>query len=320
MLMTRFVSWMLLAGLMIMGTGVVSGQDYPNKTIRIVTGGVGGSNDFLARIIAQGISGPLGQPVIIENRGTGLLSGETASKAPPDGYTLLVAGSSFWTGILFRKTPYDPIMDFSPITIVAMEPDILVVHPALPVKSVKELIALARTRPGELNYSAASLSGSSYLAAELFKSMAGVNIVQVNYKGSAQELADLIAGQVHLSFQSGTKMKPHIKSGKLKALAVSSAQPSVLAPDLPTVAATVRGFESISVNAVFAPAKTPPAIINRLNQEIVRFIKTTETKERLFNAGTEIVGSSPEETAGKIKSEMVKLSKLIKDLGIKANR
>ena len=320
MLITRFLVGMFSAGLIVLGAGGACGQTYPNKPIRIITAAVGGSNDFLSRNIAQGISGPLGQPVIVENKPNGPISPETVSKAPPDGYTLLVNGSSFWVGTLFRKTPYDPITDFSPITMVAMEPNILVMHPSMPVKSVKELIALAKARPGELNFTVSSIGGSSYIAAELFKSMAGVNIVAIPYTSGSQEIADLISGQVHLSFQGGPKMGPHIKSGKLKALAVTSAQPTALAPGLPTMsAAGLPGFESVGINGVFAPAKTPQAIINRLNQEIVRFVNTTETKERLFNAGTETIGSSPEEFANKIKSEMATLSKVLKDAGIKTN-
>ena len=312
----------LLSGACVLGVGAASAQDYPNKPIRIITAAIGGSNDFLSRLIAQGISGPLGQPVIVENRPNGPISPETVAKAPPDGYTILINGSSFYIAALFQKIPYDPVKDFAPITVVAMEPNVLVVHPSLPVKTVKDLIALAKSRPGELNYSAtSSAGGTSALAAELFKSMAGANIIPITYTSNSQELIDLISGQVHLSFQGLPKMGPHIKLGKLRALAVTSAQPTTLAPGLPTVwASGLPGFESISMNGAFAPAKTSPSIVNRLNQEIVRLLRTPEMKERLFNAGTETVGSSPEELAAKIRSELTILGKVIKDAGIKTNR
>src|SRR3990170_1805340 len=183
MLNLRFVVWMFLVGV-VLDAGVVSGQDYPNKPIRIVTSSVGGGTDFVARQIAQGISGPLGQQVIVDNRPSGVIPGETVAKAAPDGYTLLAAGGILWMGPLIQKTPYDAVRDFSPISLTARSPNVLVVHPSLPVKSVKELIALARARPGDLNYGSAGQGGSSHLAAELFKSMAGVNIVRIAYKGN----------------------------------------------------------------------------------------------------------------------------------------
>ena len=245
MLIIRFVIWLLSVGLITLGATGASGQDYPSKPIRIITSAVGGGNDFMSRLVASGISGPLGQPLIIENRPNGPIGPENVSKAAPDGYTLLINSSFLWVGQFFQKAPYDPIRDFSPITIIATEPNLLIVNSALPVKSVKELIALAKARPGQLNYSAASLGGSSYLAANLFKSLAGINIVQINYTNSSQELLDLLSGQVQMSFQGGIKMRPHIESGKVRALAVTSAQPTVLAPGLPTVAATVPGYELV---------------------------------------------------------------------------
>ena len=319
MLLSRFVAQKLSVGLLLLGASVVSGQDYPIKPIRIVTAGAGGGVDFTARLIAQGISGPLGQQVIVENR-TGIQASETVSKAAPDGYTLLVNGSSHWVRFLLAKMSYDPVKDFSPISLVSRDIYVLAVHPSLPVKTTKELIALAKARPGALNYAAGTPGGGTHLAGELFKSMAGVNIVAVPYKGPAQSLIALVAGEVQVGFVTAASgpVVPHLKSGRLRPLAVTSAEPSALAPGLPTVAASgLAGYESVSNSGIFAPAKTPEAIINRLHQEIVRTLSRQEVKERFFNAGVDTVGSSPQQFAATIKSDTAKMSKVIKEAGIK---
>jgi len=311
---------MFSVGLMVLGAGVVSGQDYPNKPIRIVTAVAGGGSDFTARLIAQGISGPLGQPVVVENRGSGVIQHEYLSRTPPDGYGLLVTGSSFWIFPLLHKVPYDVARDFSPISLLVREVLVVAVHPSLPVKSVKELIALAKARPGELNYGSAAIGSPQNLGVELFKAMAGVNIVHVPYKGDAPAITALISGEVQLVFTDAGLVAPHVKSGKLRGLAVSSAEPSELAPGLPTVAASgLPDYEATAMTGIFAPGKTPRAIIDRLNQEIVRFIKRTEVKEKFFNAGADTVGSSPEQFAATIKSEIARMGKVIKDAGIKAD-
>ncbi len=293
-------------------------QSYPNHPIRIVTGGVGGGADFAARLIAQGLTASLGQQVVVDNRPNGVIPGEIVSKAAPDGYTLLVAGSSLWLGPLLRQAPYDTVRDFLPITLATASPTILVVHPALPAHSLKELIALAKARPGQLNYASAATGSSTHLAMELFKSMAGVNIVRVPYKGGAQAISDLIGGQVQLTFATGGEASPHIKSGKLRALAITTTQPSALVPGVPPMtAAGVPGYECITMLGAFAPAATPSAIIVRLNQEIVRFLGSPDYKERLFRTGVEAVGSTPEEFGIKIKSEIARMGKVIKDAGIR---
>ena len=316
---SRFVALFSVA-LMIMGAGIVSGQDYPNKPVRIVTSGIGGGADFIARIVAQGIAGPLGQEVVVVNFPSGLIPGQTVSRAPADGYTLLITGNSLWLGRLLNdNVPYDGAKDFAPITWTSMAPNILVVHPALPVKSVKELIALAKARPGELNFTISSMGGSGHLATELFMTMAGVKLVRVAYKSGSQEITDLMSGQVQLAFSNAASVAPHLKSGRLKPLAVTSPKPSAQAPDLPTIAASLPGYETIGITGIYAPAKTPAAIINRLNREIVRFINQPDAKEKLLNAGQEIVGSSPNVLATTMKSEMAKWNKLIKDAGITAN-
>jgi tripartite-type tricarboxylate transporter receptor subunit TctC len=293
-------------------------QNYPVKPIRFVTGGIGGSSDFTARVLVQEISSPLGQPIIVDNHPSGVIPGQLVSRAAPDGYTLLVASSLFWVGPLLQKTPYDVVRDFSPITITEISPSTVVVHPSLPVRSIKDLIALAKAKPGELNYGTTAIGSGSYLAGELFKSMAGVNIVRIMYSGSAAAtISALLAGETQVQFGGGASMS-HIKSGRLRALAVTSSQPSALFPDLPTVAASgLPGFEAVSITTVFAPARTPEAIIKRLNQEIVYALKKEDVKAKFFNSGVETVGSSPEQLAATVKVEMARWGKVIKDAGIK---
>ncbi len=318
MLIPRFFVGMVPVGMMVLGAAPVFGQNYPNKHIRILTGPTGGTLDFGARVLAQGISGPLGQQVIVDNRG---ISGiENAAKAPPDGYTLVYYTSPFWLAPFLRLNPtWDPVKDFAPISLTDRAPNFLVVHPSLPVKSVKELIALANARPGALNYAGASIGSSAHLSAELFKAMAGVNIVSIPYKGGGPSLNALIAGEVQLMFSPSGSSVPHVKSGRLRALAVSGAEPSATFPELPTVAASgLPGYESEAFVGVFAPAGTPAAIINRLHQEIVQCLGRADVKEKFLNLGVETVGSSPEQFAVKMKSEMVKWEKVIKDAGIRA--
>ena len=318
--MLRPLVFGLAAGLMASGPGLVSGQAYPNKPVRIVTAEAGGGNDFAARLIAEGLAGGLGQPVIVENRGGagGAIAAELVAKAQPDGYTLITYASNFYIVPLMKKVPYDVVKDFAPVTAAGIAPNVVVVPPSLPAKSIKELIALAKAKPGELNYADGSTGGSQYLATELFKSMAGVNIVAVTYKGNGPAITALIAGQVQMMLSSAIAAAPSIKSGKLKALAVTSAKPSTLAPELPTVAASgLPGYEAISVYSVYAPARTPAAIINRLNREAVRFLNRADVKERLLSIGVEAVGSSPAELAAIVKSDMTRLARVIKDTGIK---
>ena len=316
MSMTRIVVGMLWVGLLVLGAGVVTGQDYPIKPIRILAGSVGGNSDTTARLIAQGISVPLGQPVIVENRPANLIP-EIVAKAPPDGYLLFITGGVAWISPLLQNTPYDPVRDFAPITFATSSPDLLVVHPSMPVKSVKELIALAKTRPGVLNYASSSTGTSQHLTGELFKSMAGVNIVLVAYQGTTPSVTALISGEMQLSFLGGSAVAPHLKSAKLKALAIASAQPSARYPGLPTVTASLPGFESIGPLVIFAPGKTPATIINRLNQEMVRVLNQADVKEKFFNAGSDIVGSSPQQSAAMIKSDIDRMGKVVKEAGIR---
>jgi tripartite-type tricarboxylate transporter receptor subunit TctC len=310
--------WIFPAILTILGSHPACGQDYPTKPIRIVTGSVGGGGDFASRLIAQGIAGPLGQPVIVDNHGN--FAAEIVAKAPPDGHTLLLDSTSVWIGPLIQETPYDAVRDLSPITAAVILPNVLVVSPSLPVNSVNELIALAKSRPGELNYSAGSIGGSAHLSGELFKAMAGINIVAIPYKGGAPAITAVISGEAQINFPTTIAAAPHTKSGRLRVLAVTSAQPSALVPGVPTVAASgLPGYEAVSIYGVFGPARTPATIISRLNQEIVRVLARADVKERFFNAGEETVGGSPEQLAATVRSDIAKWGKVIKDARIRAD-
>lgn len=318
MVMSRYAGLLTAAAVVFFATAAQC-QIFPAKPIRVIASEPGGGGDFVARLIAQGISGGLGQPVVIENRGGSVvIPAEIVARAPADGYTLLLLGSTLWIEPLMHKTPYDPVQDFAPISWVVGSPNILVVHPSLPVKSVKELIALARSRPGELNHSVGITGSSSQLASELFKVMAAINMVAVPYKGIGPALTALVGGQVQVSFGNPSAVTPHLKSGRLRALAVTSAQPSILFPDLPTVAATLPGYESVSMFGIFAPAKTPAAVINRLNQEITRALNTPAIKEKFLAVGIETVASSPERLGAAVKSEIARMGKLLRDAGIRA--
>jgi tripartite-type tricarboxylate transporter receptor subunit TctC len=313
---SRLFVVVLLAGVQC----VAHGQNYPYRPIRIITSNIGGGNDFVARLIAQGISGSLGQQIVVENRAIGVIPGEAVAKSQPDGYTLLLAGGSHWIAPLIQNTPYDPVKDYAPISIADKAPLILVVHPAVAAGSVKELIAVAKAKPGALNYASTATGSMIHLSAELFKSMAGVNIVRIPYKGAAPAVSDLLAGQTQMMFVAALTVAPHAKSGKLRALAVSSLEPTALAPGLPTVAASgLPGFEAMTLSAVFAPVGTPRVIVARLNRELVHFLGTAEAREKLFSTGSEAASSSPEQLAAAIKSDMTRLGKLIKDAGIRAD-
>lgn len=312
------VVWMFLVGVMGPGWGVAFAQSYPNKPVRIVTSEPGSNLDFAARLVAQGLTASLGQQVIVDNRRS--LTVETVSRAPADGYTLLAYGSPMWIVPFIQDVTYDPVRDFAPITLVLTSPNVLVVHPSVGVISVKELIVLARARPGRLNYGSSVTGGSPHLAAELFKSVANIDITRIPYKGVAPALNDVIGGRVQMMFPTVGSAMPPARSGRLKALAVTSAQPSALVPELPTVAAAgLPGYEYVAMQGVFAPAGTPAAIVTLLNREIVRFINGAEAKERFFNSGSEVVGGTPTEFAATIKSDMARMGKVIRDAGIRAD-
>jgi tripartite-type tricarboxylate transporter receptor subunit TctC len=309
----------VLAG-MLSGATLAPAQSYPVKPVRIVTAEPGGGNDLAARLLAQGLTAAFGQQVLVEAKGgaSGALAAQAVSKAAADGYTLLLYSSALWIVPLMKNVSWDPQKDFSPVILAAMAPNVLVVHPSLPVSSVKELAALARKRPGEMNYAVGAAGSAMHLGAELYKSMMHLDIVRVPFKGTSAGLTALMAGQVQLMFPAAGGAMLHVKSARLKALAVTSAKPTELAPGLPTMAsAGLPGFEAVSVYGLFAPAKTPADIIARLNQESLRVIARGDVKERFFSAGVETLGGTPEEFAATIKSDIVRWGKVIRDAGIR---
>jgi tripartite-type tricarboxylate transporter receptor subunit TctC len=306
----------LVAAVLLGGVAGASAQDFPVRPVRILTTEPGAASDVAARLIAQGLTGRMGQQVIVENRG-GVIAIETLIKASPDGYTLLYYGSGLWLAPLMQRTLYNPLTDLAPVTIATNAPAVLVVHPAVAAKSVKELIALAKARPGELNYGSGGPGSTPHLAAELFKSMAGVNIVRVAFKGTGPAVTSVIGGEIQVIFATTATVGPHVKSGKLRALGVTSARPSALVPDLPTVASVLPGYELIQIQGIFAPAKTPATLVKRFYQEIAGVLAQADVKERFATLGTEAVGSTPEALSQAMRSEMARLGKVIKDAGIR---
>lgn len=298
-----------------LAAGGTQAQNFPSRVVRIVTVEAGASGDLVGRLTAQGLSATLGQQVIIENRG--INAPDVVVSAAPDGHTLLLYGGTLWIGPLIQNdVRWDVQRDFVPVTWATNGPNALVVHPSLPVKSTRELLALAKARPGQLNYSSGSLGASTHLAAELFKSMAGVDIVRINYKGGGPAVNAVMAGEVQLMFTTPATADPHLRAGKLRMLAVTSAKPSPLAPGIPTVAQTVPGYESSSMFGIFAPAKTPPALVQQLNAEIVKVLNRPDVKDRIFRAGVEVIASTPEEFASAIRTDMAKWTRLFKN-GVK---
>ncbi len=302
----------------IIAVASASGQGYPNKPVRIVTSEAGGSVDLTARLVAQGLTNTWGQQVIVDNRaGNVNIQAGIVGKSPADGHTLLAFSNAFWLMPYLRETPYDPLKDFSTVTMAMLSPNVLVVNPTLPIKSVTELISLAKAKPGTLNFGSGPTGTITHLCAELFKTMAGVNIIRVSYKGTAPAVSDLIAGQIQLMFSTPTAVIPHIKSSRLRALAVTSAEQSPMIPDLPTVAASgVPGYEAVLMSGFFAPANTPAAITNQLNQESIKVLNSAAVKDKLFGAGVQVVANSPDAAVGMIKAEMARMGKAIKDAGI----
>ena len=318
----RLALAILCIGIATLGTGIASGQGVPGKAVRFITAEPGGGNDFAARLIAQGLTSQIGQPAIVENRGgaNGIIAGETVAKSQPDGYTLLLYSSITWILPFMQSVPYDPVRDFAPITLAAIAPNILVIHPSLPAKTVRELITLAKAKPGQLSYGTGGSGSTGHLSAELFRIMANIDMVRIPYKGTAPGLTALIGGDIQLMFPAAGAVASYVKSGKLRALGITSAKPSALAPGVPTIAAAgLQGFDSVSTYGIFAPSKTPATMVTKLNQEIVRVLNFPEVKEQFFKAGMETVGNTSDEFAAAIKSEMTTMGKVIKDAGIRSN-
>ena len=299
-----------------------AGADYPSRPIRIVVGyPAGGPTDVLARTVAQKLGEAWSQQVIVDNRAgaSGMIGAELVVRAPPDGYTLLMVPVTYAvTPSIFPKMPYDVEKDLAPVALVAAAPFILVVHPTLPVKTVKDLIALARSRPGQLNYASASAGGMPHLAGELFNSMNGVKMVHIPYKCAAPATTDLLAGQVSLMFNNMLSAMPHVKGGRLRAVAVTSAKRSHAVPDLPTIAETVPGYEASGWYGAFAPAATPREIIVKLNGEMNRVMRLPDVAQRLAGDGVEPVGATPEQFGAYLRQEIAKWGKVVKLSGAKA--
>ena len=298
-------------------------QHYPARPVRlIVPQSAGGSTDVIARVVAQRMSDGLGQPVVVDNRpGAGTLIGvELVANAAPDGYTLLGVASSYTIiPALHKKLPFDPVRDMTAVTQLATLPHILVLHPSVPAHSVKDLIALARSRPGQLNFASSGFATSTHMAAELFMFMTGTRMVNVTYKGGAPAMVGMLGGQCQLNFATISTAIPHVRAGKLRALAVTSAKRSVAAPEYPTIAeAGVPGYNHTSWIGLFAPAKTPRAIIARLNAEAIKAAHSQEVKTLLIGDGLEATGTTPGEFAAIVNTEIAKWMKVTKAANITA--
>ena len=305
--------------MLLSGVAGANAAEYPVKPLRIVTSEAGGGNDVPARIVAQGLTLALGQQVVIENRPSGVVPAEIVAKAAPNGYTLLFYNNALWTAPLIQATPYDMLRDFTPVSAVARAVNVLVVNSALPAKSVADLIALAKTKPGGLNYGSSGTGASNHLAAEIFRTMAQIDIVRVNYKGAGPALTALIAGELQLMFPSAGAATPHVRAGRVKALAVTSAAPSALFPGLPAIAATLPGYESLAIYGLFAPAGTPPAIIVRLNTVVAQFLARADIQERFAAAGMDAAASTPGQLSASVQAEVARIGKVIRAAGIRAD-
>ena len=306
----------------ILAGSLAHAQTYPVKPIRIVIPyPPGGGTDIVIRAVSGRLSERLGQPVVVDNRGgaTGTIGSEAVAHAAPDGYTLLAHTNAGITILphLNKKLPYDPIKDFAPVTLAASSPYLFVVNPKVAATSVRELIALAKAHPGELNYASSGNGASTHLAGLLFCQMTGVKMVHIPYKGSGPATTDLLGGQVQMRFSSIPPVLQHVRSGRLRALAVTSAKRFSLLPEIPTVADTVPGFEVLSWYGVFAPTGTPPAIVKRLNADFAAALNSPDVRALLATDGSEVVASSPEYFGKVIRAEYARWAPVVKESGAK---
>jgi tripartite-type tricarboxylate transporter receptor subunit TctC len=325
MLITRFIRLAVTAAMLATTATVAHAQAWPEKPVRlIVPFPPGGSTDVVGRMIADQLRQRLGQPFVVENRAGagGTIGSDAAAKAPADGYTIMIATSSTHAiapGV-FSSLPYNPTSDFAPVTLVGSATVMLVTHPSVPANSVSELIALAKAQPKLLTFASSGSGGVSHLIGEYFKSRAGIEMLHVPYKGDTPMITDLIGGQVSLAFGTAVAFLPHVQKGSLKALAVTNARPSPVAPGLPTIAESgLAGFEALQWFGILAPAGTPKEIVSRLNREIVDILKMPDIRDRLQSLGIEIVGGSPEDFAAFMKSEATKWQQIARDANVKVN-
>ena len=299
-------------------------QSYPSKPSRIVVGfTAGGPSDIVARMLAQQLTERMGQPFVVENRAgaTGTIGAELVAKAPPDGYSLYLASQTTHAvaPYMYAKIGYDPLKDFATVARVVHNPLLMVVNPTVPVKTLNELIALAKARPGELNFATGGIGSSPHMSMELFKSTVKLDMVPIHYKGDGAAIIDIIGGQVPLLTSSISALLPYVRSGKLRGIAVTSMKRSTVAPDFPTIAESgLPGFEVITWFGILAPAATPKEIINRLNNEIVQSVSSPAAREQLTKMGFEIVANTPEQYAVFLREENVKWGKVVKELGLRA--
>ncbi len=302
----------------------VSAQSWPDKPIRVIVSvPAGATPDVTARLVTPALAQQLGQPLVVDNRGGagGLIGAEIVANSAPDGYTLFVSSPGALTILPhMRKVPYDTLKDFAPVSLISIGPFVLIAHPSVPVKTVKELIALAKAQPGKLNYASAGNGVANHLAMELFKQMAHVDITHVPYKGAPQAVTDVVAGQMNMMFNSIAPIIGHIKAGRVRVLGIASAKRSPQMPDVPTISeAGVPGYEAENWFGLFAPAKTPRRIVMRLNEAVVKVVRTPEIQAQFAALGADAVGDSPEEFAAFVRRDMEKYAKVVKLSGAKVD-
>ncbi len=311
----------LLAAGLAAGNALAQKSSYPTKPIRLIVPFVpGGGTDIVARAMAQKLTEAFGQSVIVDNRagGGGTIGVETAVRAAPDGYTLIMVSASYSTNAAIFKLPYDPINDITPISLIGESAFMVALHPSVPAKSIKELIALAKAKPGALNYASTGTGGITHLATELFDMMADIKMTHVPYKGTGAALTDLLGGHVQLIFGSMPSMVPQNKMGKLRGIAVSTAKRNSAVPDMPTIAETVPGYEAVLWYACWGPKNLPQEIVTRWNTEIAKAIKAPDTQERMAGEGLDPAGGPPEQLRAVLKRDVPKWAKVVKEAHVKA--
>jgi tripartite-type tricarboxylate transporter receptor subunit TctC len=316
----------VIVALTLLFSGEVLGQVYPTRPIHLVVPSSAGAGvtDIMARLVGRHLSTRIGQQIVIDNRpgASGILGSQVVSRATPDGYTLLIANVSLVVNpFLYPKMPYDPLTDFMPVTMVNSAPLLLVVHPSIAAKSVTDLITYAKSRPGQLNYGSGGLGSTPYLAAELFKSLSGIDVVHVPYKGGAPALSDLVGGQLSFMIENMPGTMPYVMAGTLRAIAITSAQRSPLAPELPTmIEAGVPDYEMSGWNGIFAVKGTPREIVETLHSEVAKLLRAPEVRRELAALGAEPVGDTPEEFGAFLKADMARWGKIIQEKGIRSDR
>jgi tripartite-type tricarboxylate transporter receptor subunit TctC len=316
----------MIVALTLLFSGEVLGQVYPTRPIRLVVPSSAGAGvtDIMARLVGRHLSARIGQQIVIDNRpgASGILGSEVVSRAAPDGYTLLIANVSLVVNpFLYPKMPYDPLTDFMPVTMVNSAPLLLVVHPSIAARSVTELITYAKSHPGQLNYGSGGLGSTPYLAAELFKSLSGIDVLHVPYKGGAPALSDLVGGQLSFMIENMPGTMPYVMAGTLRAIAITSPQRSPLAPELPTmIEAGVPGYEMSGWNGIFAVKGTPPEIVERLHSEVAKILRSPEVRRELTALGAEPVGDTPDQFGAFLKADMARWGKVIQEKGIRSDR